>query len=90
MDSSVRPRPCEGYVLEQLGDEIVIYHPSSEAIFYCNATAALIFRLCDGERDVAAITQLLSEAYPGATERMAADVSATLEQLVQHHAIELT
>ena len=90
LDASARPRPREGFVLEELGGEIVIYHPATEAIFYCNATAALIWKLCDGARDVAAITQLLSEAYPQAAERMADDVNATLWQLLSHRALELT
>ena len=87
MDISVKPRPVAGFDLESLEDELVIYHPVSEAIFYCNPSAALIFRLCDGTRSVAEITRLLAEAYPQAEARMADDVRETLERLVAHGAL---
>lgn len=90
LDLSARPRPHAGFGLEELDGEVVIYHPATEAIFFCNASAALIFRLCDGERDVAAICALLADAYPDAAEHMPADVQATLAELLQHGAIELT
>jgi Coenzyme PQQ synthesis protein D (PqqD) len=90
MDPSSRPKPREGYVLEAFGSELVIFHPATEAIFYCNASAALIFRLCDGQRDIATIRRLLVEAYPDAAERMQEDLTATLQRLLDHQAIELT
>jgi hypothetical protein len=89
VEQRARPRPRDGYVLEALGDELVIFHPATEAIFYCNATAALIFRLCDGVRDVATITRLLAEAYPEAADHMLHDVTSTLERLAEHGAVEL-
>lgn len=89
LPASARPRPCEGYVLEELDGELVLLDPASEAIYFCNATAALVFRLCDGERDVGAIVALLNEAYPDATERIAHDVPAVLAELHTHGAIEL-
>jgi hypothetical protein len=90
MDQVVKPRPVAGFDLESLDDELVIYHPLSEAIFYCNPTAALIFRLCDGTRSVQQITELLAEAYPEARARMAEDVRETLERLVAHGALSLS
>lgn len=90
MDPSARPRPRPGYELEELDGELVVYHPATEAIFFCNATAALIFRMCDGERDVARIGAELGAQYPEAAERIAVDVSSTLQQLIDHGAIELS
>ena len=85
-----KPKPVPGFDLEQLGEEMVIYHPSSEAIFYCNATAALVFRLCDGERTVAQIVELLAAAYPDARAQLPGEVQQTLEQLAAHGAIALS
>jgi hypothetical protein len=88
LDLSARPRRRDGYALESFGDEIVIYHPASEAIFHCNATAALIWQLCDGQRSFGEIVDLLRDAYPEAAAQLQQDVSATLSQLLTHGALE--
>lgn len=88
--ANARPRPREGYVLEELDGELVVLHPASDAVFFCNATAALVFRLCDGAREVSEIVALLSAAYPDARERIAGDVHAVLSELSAHGAIELS
>jgi hypothetical protein len=87
VEPSLKPKPVSGFDLEALDDELVIYHPVSAAIFYCNPTAALIFRLCDGQRSVAEITELLTRAYPEARARMADDVRDTLTRLCEHGAL---
>jgi Coenzyme PQQ synthesis protein D (PqqD) len=88
VDSRARPRPRPGYALEELDGELVVYHPATEAIFFCNATAALIFRMCDGARDVAQISAELAAHYPDAAQRIAADVESTLSRLIEHGALE--
>ena len=90
VDPSLRPCPVEGFDLELQGDEGVIYHPVSQAIFYCNVTAALIFRLCDGARSLAEITAMLCKAYPEAGERLAREVEETVDKLAQHGALTLS
>jgi hypothetical protein len=47
-----------------------------------NETASLVWQLVDGERSVAAISQLLAEAYPEA-ESADEDVRAVLQQLAR-------
>lgn len=88
LDPHARLRPKPGYALELFDDEAVIVHPANEAVFYCNVTAALVFRLCDGERDIAAIVALLREAYPDAGEQLEAEVQRTLAALLGHGALE--
>jgi len=90
VEPSLKPKPVTGFDLEALDHELVIYHPVSAAIFYCNATAALIFRLCDGTRSVAEITELLARAYPEARAHMAEDVQETLARLCEHGALTLS
>jgi hypothetical protein len=90
LPETAKPAPVPGFDLEQLGEEVVIYHPLSEAIFYCNATAALVFRLCDGQRSILDIVRLLSEAYPEARAQLSGDVHQTLERLMAHGAIVLS
>ena len=64
-----------------------MYHPGQTTIMYCNSTASLIWGLCDGQRTVQDIIDLLGAAYEQATAAVAVDVQATLEQFHQHGAI---
>ncbi len=82
-------RPCKApdYQMEMLDDEIILFHPSSKAIFYSNTTGALIWGLCDGQRTVADISEVLSNAYPDSTPQITEDVQQTLQKFAQHGAI---
>ena len=86
-----RPRQVSGYQMadeESLEGELVLFHPSTQKILYSNQTGALIWRLCDGQRTVADIIQLLSQAYPDALSEIATDVRDTLLAFIQQGAIE--
>jgi hypothetical protein len=83
-------RPCQkpDYRLEMIDGELLLFHPGQTKILYCNPTASLVWQLCDGRRTGQEITTLLAEAFPEDAEAIAADVEATLRQLLQHGAIE--
>ncbi|MBN1148030.1 MAG: PqqD family protein [Anaerolineales bacterium] len=83
------PKRKDDYRLEQLDDELLLYHPSDTKILYLNQSASLVWGLCDGQHSVAEIVQLLSEAYPEAAENIPDDVRATLEQFLESGCIEL-
>ena len=87
MELSCKPRQTPDFRLEQLDDELLLYHPGQTTIMYCNPTASLIWGLCDGQRTVRDIVALLSAAYEQAAAAVAADVEAALEQFYQHGAI---
>ena len=84
-----KPRQRADYRLEQLDDELLLYHPNETKILYLNPTASLIWGLCNGERSVQEITSLLQDAYPEAGQEIASDVQATLEQFKENGCIEL-
>lgn len=90
LNIALQPRPVAGYDIEEMDGEVVIYHPATEAIYYCNATAALIFRLCDGQRDLGSIVKLLQEAYPEAASQIERDVLTTIDELSRHGALTLS
>lgn len=83
------PAQQPDFRLEALDDELLLYHPSSTKIMYCNPTASLVWQLCAEQRTVQEIIDLLANAYPEAAETMAADVTAALQQFVDHGAITL-
>lgn len=84
----LKPRRKPDYRLEIMDDELLLFHPAQTKILYCNQTASLIWQLCDGQRAVPEIIELLSAAYPAAADTIQADVDTTLQQFVQHGAIE--
>ncbi len=84
-----KPRRKNDYRLEQLDDEMVLYHPAETRILYFNQTASLIWQLCDGERTAGEMIRLLSESYPEAASEIAGDVQATLQQFEEQGCIEL-
>jgi len=63
-------------------DDGFVVHDSERAlVHYLNETAAIVFSLCDGERDAAAIAALIQE-YFGLIEAPVDDVEQALAQLL--------
>jgi coenzyme PQQ biosynthesis protein PqqD len=86
MRDAERPHRRDGFLLQELDDEILLYHPEQTRAVYMNATATLIWGLCDGATSVAEIIGLLEQSFPDAVD-IAADVRATLQRFAQHGAI---
>ena len=61
-----RVRRVEGYRMETLDDEVLLFNPAQTRIIALNASAALIWQLLDGTRSRSEIVALISEAYPEA------------------------
>ena len=81
------PVPNPEYQLEELDNELLLYHPAETKTVYMNETASLVWQLCDGERSVGDIIDLLRESYPEAGDGLQDDVHRTLDVFVQHGAI---
>lgn len=67
---------------------MLLYSRDKTQAVFLNATAALIWRLCDGQRSVAVIRSLLQEAYPQAADEVAQDLRVALEHLRTREVIE--
>jgi hypothetical protein len=85
---SDKPRQSAEYRLESIDDELLLFHPGRTTIIYCNSTASLVWQLCNGERTVQEIVNLLQDAYPEASENMTGDIVTTLQRFAHHGAIE--
>jgi len=83
-----RPRRKPDYRLEMIEGELLLYHPVRTRILYCNETASLVWRLCDGQRTVDEITALLAAAFPEAADTVAQDVATVLQTFLVHDVIE--
>ncbi len=81
------PKPVEGFHVEALDGETVLLHPTRNIIIYSNQTGTLIWQLCDGQRTVDDIVEILSAAYPESKDEIVADVSQTIQMLISRGAL---
>ncbi len=88
MNLSHKPQRKKDFRLEQIDDELLLYHPGQTNILYCNQTASLVWQLCDGQQTGEAIIKLLSEAYSEHNDTLKSDVEAVLQQFLDNNAIE--
>ncbi len=89
MDANSVPLPDKEFTLEELDNELLLYHPAKTTTVYMNQTASIIWRLCDGERTVNEIISLIKDSYPEADSGVEKDVEATLQMFSDHGAITL-
>jgi hypothetical protein len=89
MELTSKPKQKPDYRLEQMDNELLLYHPSETKILYLNQPASLIWQLCNGEHTTQELIELLGAAYPEAAGEIAADVQATLQQFLDNACIEL-
>ena len=81
------PVPSPDYRLAALDNEILLYHPTRTRMLHLNASASVVWQLCDGRRTIADITTLLQEAFPGDPEGVGRDVEAALGELEAEDAV---
>ncbi len=82
------PKGISGFELEEIDGELLLYSPSSTRSVFMNSTASVIWRLCDGEQTVDQIIDLLSEAFPEASESIKQDVTDSINLFIENGAIE--
>ena len=82
------PARLKDFRLEQLDDELLLYHPAETKILYLNRSASLVWGLCDGDRTVAEMTELLRQAYPEAALSIQEDVASAIRQFIEFGCIE--
>lgn len=85
----LRPQRKPDYRLEQLDDELLLYHPNENQIVYMNQTVSMVWGLCDGKRSVKKMIELLGKAYPEAAASIPSDVLKTLDALLEAGCIEI-
>jgi len=80
-------RRVDGFRRETLDDEILLYNPAQARVIALNASAALVWELCDGTLSRSEIVALISEAYPEAGS-VAADVDELFATLREAGALD--
>jgi hypothetical protein len=49
--------------VNEVKDGLVVYDPTRDRVHYLNATASVVFTLCDGTMDRAAIAEAVAAAF---------------------------
>jgi hypothetical protein len=77
MMNSTKPSRRPDIVVQDSGDETLLYSAEAEAIHVLNPTARRIWDLCDGQHTLAHIEQILRASFFIPADR---DVAADIEQ----------
>lgn len=85
-DKPLKNNACR---MEELDDEILLYHPGNNKTLYINKSASIIWQLCTGEQTVADIISLIKDAYPAQPDDLEQDVIATLTELKDNDAVTM-
>jgi len=74
-------------MLEEMQEEALLYKLGEHKAIYLNASAAAIWRLCDGNRAANDIIDLLREKYPTSDASLQEDVAEAVDFLVREGAL---
>ena len=83
------PSTKDGLEVNEVKDGLVVYDPERDRVHYMNATASVVFTLCDGEHDRTAIGASLAEAF-GLADPPSTEVDACLRQLTDEGLLRST
>lgn len=83
-----RPVQVPGFKLEEMDDEVILFHPTRSTVVHTNQSGALIWQLCDGRRSVEEIIALLRQTYPDSAAAIAGDVERVLSDLTDSGVIQ--
>ena len=81
-----KPLKKDALIAEELdeGLEVLYVDTESDASFSLNSTASAILELCDGERSVSDITDVICETVGGDRAQVNKDTQAVLEEFYLH------
>jgi len=88
-DQDSVPIPRKGFHMESMDGEAVIYRHIARKAIYLNESAAVVWQLCDGNRSIREIVDMLAEAYPGARDELSVDVMEAVERLEREGALRI-
>ena len=81
MTTASRPKVRTDLDIVELDDELVLYDPARDEVHYLNATAALVFKLCDGSATVRELSTEIAEALQVPEKRVERQVRTLLKDL---------
>jgi hypothetical protein len=82
------PRQKPNLQLQDFDGELVLYDLEKMQVIYLSETATLIWQLCDGERSIPEIVQLLQDAYPEQAGKIPDDVESAMVHFEQFDTLD--
>jgi methyltransferase-like protein len=79
-ESTDCPKRVPDLDINTADEGFIIYQAERDRVHYLNPTAVFILELCDGERSISEITELVKEAY-GLPESPASLVEEVIEKM---------
>ena len=58
-----RPISLDELEVSEVKDGLIVFDAVSDRVHYLNATAAIVFALCDGEHDARAMAEVVAAAF---------------------------
>ena len=83
-------RQSEDCLVEDMGGDILLYHPATAKATQLNEYSRIVWQLCDGERSVGEIIESISQAYPDQAGQISEDVRWSIKMLSENQVLELT
>ena len=77
------------FQLEEIDTEQLLYNPLLTKTIYLNATATLIWSLCNGENTVGHIISLLTQTFEQSEQVIRTDVIDAIDELLKNQALFL-
>ena len=77
-----RPTTAEDLEVNEVEDGLIVYQESTERVHHLNPTASIVFQLCDGGHDAAAIAAIVGELF-GLEDAPAGAVESCISRFVQ-------
>jgi PqqD family protein of HPr-rel-A system len=81
MATASKPKVRSDLDIVELDDELVLYDAAQDKVHYLNATAALVFKLCDGSASVWELSTEIGEALGVPEKRVERQVRTLLKDL---------
>ncbi len=87
-DSTDKPKACDDVILQDLGDEALLYDARKENVHVLNRTARFVWDMCDGNNTIADIKKSMQEQYDTiSVDELTADLTAILQEMQQKNLI---
>ena len=80
--TSNKPAVIDGLDVNEVKDGLIVYESESDRVHYLNATASIVFTLCDGSHTAAEMAEVISVAF-GLDGPPDADVDECLQTLAK-------
>ena len=78
---------ASNYIWEEMDGQVLLYRVGAHKAVHLNDSAALIWKLCDGNRTLKDVIGVLSDTYPDMRESIAADVRSGAGMLLKEGAL---